>query len=102
METWTGTLAIAAIASAMLASGAAAQLMPPGHGAEPVTVVGTVTSGVECPALQDEDGKLYTLVPMDEARRHLGDRVTVTGVPQGMSFCMQGVTLEIREIKPTR
>ncbi len=72
---------------------------PAGAGRDEVTVTGRLTDeGVECQALRGDDGELYTLTG-ELGGAVVGDRVRVSGVPAGMSFCMQGTTLEVREIE---
>lgn len=78
---------------------AAAQVLPPGFGAKPVTIRGMVAQGVECPVVRADDGTLYSLVPVDRAQPLMGRRVKVVGQPQGMSTCMQGLPLEIISIE---
>jgi LysM repeat protein len=62
------------------------------------TMTGTITRrGVECPLLRGDDGKNYSLAGDLEGFRP-GDRVTVEGRLAGMSFCMQGTTIDVRRI----
>jgi hypothetical protein len=67
---------------------------------EKVTVTGTLTdSGVECPAMQRDDGELYTLVPRDAVGLQAsGRRIRVSGTVQEVSICQQGVTLAVDEV----
>lgn len=70
-----------------------------GTDAEPVQVTGTLTEdGVECQALQGEDGTLYTLTG-DLGGFGPGDRVEVEGTVAEMSICMQGTTLAVEVIR---
>lgn len=63
-----------------------------------IRVTGTITDGgVECTALQGDDGQLYTLAGVDGGFGP-GDRVRVIGRVAGVSFCMQGTTIEVRRI----
>lgn len=65
----------------------------------PVIVVGTLTDeGVECPALRDDGGELYTLTG-DLKGFGPGDRVRVTGSVAQISFCMQGTTIGVESIE---
>jgi hypothetical protein len=67
-------------------------------GAKPMTIRGQLTTeGVECPAFRGEDGTLYTLLG-DLGGFKPGDRVVVEGAPVEISFCMQGITLQLRRI----
>jgi LysM repeat protein len=60
-----------------------------------VTVTGNVTNeGVECLAMRDDRGRLYTLVG-NVRRLAPGDRVEVRGTPVRVSICQQGRTLEV-------
>jgi hypothetical protein len=66
---------------------------------ERVVVVGTLTDeGVECPALRDEEGELYTLTG-DLGDFGPGDRVRVEGTVARFSICMQGTTLAVERIE---
>lgn len=75
-----------------------------GHDTDPdedlfVTVTGRVTDeGVECTAIRGRDGRLYTLAGNAEHLRP-GDRVEVVGRRAEASFCMQGITLEVRRLR---
>jgi len=70
--------------------------------AETVTVVGTLTDqGVECPAMQGDDGTLYTLTPNDMIGLvSPGARIRVEGSVAEMSICQQGVTIEVTKVAP--
>lgn len=60
-----------------------------------ICVKGTLTGeGVECQALRSIDGDLYTLVG-DLNGFQNGDEVVVCGVIAGISFCMQGTTINM-------
>ena len=64
-----------------------------------VTVAGRVTDeGIECTAIRGSDGRLYTLVGNTVDLRP-GDRVEVVGRRAEASFCMQGITLEVRRLR---
>ena len=66
---------------------------------EPIHLSGTFTDeGMECPAVRGDDGGLYTLVG-DVSGFKPGDRVELVGTPVEISFCMQGVTLEVQAIE---
>lgn len=63
-------------------------------------VRGTLTDqGVECQALQGDDGQLYTLTG-DLQGLETGQRVYVRGRVAEMSFCQQGTTLGVAHIEP--
>lgn len=67
-------------------------------------VQGRLTAeGVECQALRADDGTLYTLVG-DLKGLKTGDSVLVEGTPVQISICMQGTTLQVRQItrRPAR
>ncbi len=74
-------------------------------GAEPnrhIAVVGTLTDeGFECQALRARNGKLYTLTG-NLSGVQSGDRVRVRGRVAEVSFCMQGVTIEVTGVKELR
>jgi hypothetical protein len=64
----------------------------------PIEVVGTLTEeGVECPAMRDDEGNLYTLAG-DIGTFQSGDRVIVQGEIAEMSICMQGTTISVTRI----
>ena len=68
--------------------------------ARTVTVTGVLTDeGVECPALRGDDGQLYTLNRGSTAGFNIGDRVRVVGKVAEVTFCGQGTTLEVQNIK---
>jgi LysM repeat protein len=71
-----------------------------GHdGDRPVTITGIVTDeGVECTAIRGSDNRLYTLAGNAGDLRP-GDRVEVIGRRAEVSFCMQGITLEVQRIR---
>lgn len=61
-------------------------------------VQGRLTAeGVECPALRADDGTLYTLLG-DLKGFKTGDRVVIEGTRVEISFCMQGITLQVKQI----
>ena len=60
-----------------------------------VCVKGILTDeGVECQAFRGQDGELYTLVG-DLHGYQNGDEVVVCGIIAGISFCMQGTTINV-------
>ena len=60
-----------------------------------VCVKGTLTDeGVECQAFRGTDGELYTLMG-DLKEFQNGDEVVVCGTIAGVSFCMQGTTINV-------
>lgn len=63
-----------------------------------VVVVGTLTDeGVECQALrQDGTNELYTLTK--NGGFSVGDHVKVTGTIAEVSFCQQGITINVQTI----
>jgi hypothetical protein len=64
-----------------------------------LSIVGTLTDeGVECQALRGDDGQLYTLSG-DFSGFSTGDRVRVKGRVAEVSFCQQGTTIDVRQIK---
>lgn len=64
-------------------------------GAGAVCVKGTLTDeGVECQAFRETDGELYTLMG-DLKGFQNGDEVVVCGMIAGVSFCMQGTTINV-------
>jgi uncharacterized protein DUF5818 len=66
-----------------------------------MTVRGTLTGeGVECPALRDAQGVLYTLAG-DIADFRMGDQVCVKGRRVEMSTCQQGITIAVEWIGKT-
>lgn len=67
-----------------------------GGGSQPfVTVEGEVTDeGVECLAMRDDNGRLYTLIG-NVRRLRPGDFVEVRGVRAEASFCQQGRTIDV-------
>lgn len=68
----------------------------PGEGR--VQVTGVLTrEGVECPALRDDDGELYTLAG-DLGDFGPGDRVHVHGTVAEVSICQQGTTIRVESI----
>jgi Protein of unknown function (DUF5818) len=81
---------------------------PPATGPAPpagrVTLVGTVTAGVEpnCLLLDAEDGGRYLLIGGERAELRPGRRVAVTGrVDRGLlSTCQQGEPLVVASVEP--
>jgi hypothetical protein len=68
-------------------------------GGETVEVHGTVTDeGVECPAVRDRAGTLYTLTGT-EVDLEPGTEVRVEGRIAEVSICMQGVTIEVESLE---
>ena len=66
-----------------------------------VTVTGRLTDeGVECPALQGDDGRLYTLLGAELGELPVETRVSVTGERLDFSSCQQGITIQVRSISP--
>jgi hypothetical protein len=64
-----------------------------------VTVVGTLTDeGVECPAVRDRAGTLYTLVGLEQDWGP-GTEVQLEGRIVEVAICMQGTTLEVESIQ---
>ena len=63
-----------------------------------IAVCGVLTDdGVECPALRGADGRLYTLAG-ETGMLFVGAKVCVRGRVAQFSHCMQGITLEVREL----
>ena len=77
---------------------------PPSTGPAPtipgLTIRGTITNeGVECLAMRDENGRLYTLSgPIGSFKP--GDKVCVKGRVIQISTCMQGTTIGVDWIGP--
>ena len=89
-----------AISMAALALAMSVLSTAPAQTSGEVTVTGTLTGdGVECPAMEGDDGALYTLAG-DIGSFGPGDRVRVTGEIAEMSFCMQGTTIQVQAIEP--
>lgn len=89
------------LAAAMLVAAIALISPAAAQDGETVTVVGTLTDeGVECPAMQGDDGQLYTLTRGSTDGFEIGDRVRVTGTQVMISFCMQGITIGVESIEP--
>ena len=60
-----------------------------------VCLKGILTNeGVECEAFRGADGELYTLVGNLNGF-HNGDEVVVSRTLAGVSFCMQGTTINV-------
>ena len=68
-----------------------------------VHVTGTVRQGVEpgCLVL-DTGGERYLLLSKDQSKLTEGSKVEVTGVRSSgqISYCQQGVPLEVQSVKP--
>lgn len=65
-----------------------------------LTIVGQLTDeGVECPALRADDGQLYTLLLTDLRIIEGYSRVRVTGTKVSASYCMQGITIDVKSIE---
>ena len=63
-----------------------------------VRIEGTVTDeGVECPAMRDSDGALYTLAGAPDWVIP-GVEIVVEGQVAEMSFCQQGTTIDVSEV----
>jgi len=72
------------------------------HSRPTIRVTGVITDdGVECTALRGDNGRLYTLAGGAGSFKS-GDRVRVIGKVAGISFCMQGTTIEVRRIIAVR
>jgi hypothetical protein len=70
-----------------------------GQPGDRVSVPGTLTDeGVECPAMRDRAGTLYTLVGTD-LEWGPGTDVHVEGRIAEAAICMQGTTLEVESIR---
>jgi hypothetical protein len=65
-----------------------------------LTVRGRVSDeGVECTALRGEQGELYTLAgELGDVRP--GDALEVEGTLAEVSFCQQGITIDVRAVRP--
>ncbi len=78
---------------------------PPGKApsGQPITVTGTVDAGAEarCLVLRT-DGPSYLLLGGDPAVVRAGARLRVTGVVRTdvMSYCMQGIPLQVTRAEP--
>jgi hypothetical protein len=67
-----------------------------------VRITGTLTdAGVECQALETENGTVYTLTG-NLRDFEVGDRVRVVGKVAEVSICQQGTTLQVLNIRPAR
>ena len=94
--TWTRVVIGALIAGALAGARCDHNQTSPGV---PVSVRGTLTAGVECPAMQGTDGKIYTLTGDLKGFKN-GDEVCITGRTVEVSTCMQGITIAVENIKP--
>src|SRR5262245_15503679 len=91
---------IAVMAFVLAGSGPCAKPAATPKPGDPVTIHGKLTGeGVECPAMRDAAGTLYTLSGSLGAFK-AGDEVCVKGRVAEVSTCMQGVTLTVEWIKP--
>ncbi|MFD2648244.1 LysM peptidoglycan-binding domain-containing protein [Devosia albogilva] len=78
------------------------RLDPPAPPPNRITVVGTITDeGVECQALRDHSGQLYTLTG-NVGRIFEGETVRVEGRIAEVSFCQQGTTIDVQVIEQVR
>jgi hypothetical protein len=69
------------------------------QGNRTLNIHGTLTDeGVECRALRGDDGQLYTLTG-DLGGFQTGDRVRVRGKIAERTFCGQGTTIVVEDIK---
>jgi hypothetical protein len=67
-----------------------------------ITVIGTLTKGVECQALkEDKTDKLFTLTTRPAGYVD-GDHVKVSGTVAGMTPCMQGTTITVSSIEKVK
>jgi len=67
-----------------------------------VRITGTLTdAGVECQALETDEGKVYTLTG-NLRDFEVGDRVRVVGKVAEVIICQQGTTLQVLNIRPAR
>lgn len=66
-----------------------------------IAVTGTLTdAGVQCQAVQGDDGVLYTIRRTPAVRQlQAGDRIKVTGPVAELSICQQGVTIDVATIE---
>lgn len=94
-------LPVLGLALALLISGAALA-QEDAQGNRTLNISGTLTDeGVECRALRANDGQLYTLTG-DLEGFQTGDRVRVRGKVAERTFCGQGTTIEVEEIKDVK
>src|ERR671930_274678 len=94
-------LALLPIATLALLGASRCEKPPEDAHLEPLVIVkGTLTGeGVECPALRDQGGILYTLAGSIGSFR-TGDRVCVKGHRVPVSSCQQGITIAVDWIGP--
>jgi hypothetical protein len=91
-------LPVFGLALALLASGAVFA-QEGAQGNRTLNIRGTLTDeGVECRALRGDDGQLYTLTG-DLGGFQTGDRVHVRGKVAERTFCGQGTTIVVEDIK---
>jgi hypothetical protein len=64
-----------------------------------IRVTGRLMQGAECPALRADDGQLYTLATRNLGPFKIGDRVQVVGRRLEISFCQEGITIEVIDIQ---
>ena len=96
-------LALLSVAALALLGASRCEKKPEDMNLEPMVIVkGTLTSeGIECPALRDQGGILYTLAGSIGSYR-TGDQVCVKGRRVQMSTCQQGITITVEWIGPAR
>ena len=95
--------ALLSIAALALLGASRCEKAPDDTNLEPLVIVkGTMTAeGIECPALRDRGGILYTLAGEIGTFR-AGDQVCVKGRRVAMSTCQQGITITVEWIGPAR
>ncbi len=86
----------------LLLISAAAFAQEGAQGNRTLHISGTLTDeGVECRALRGDDGQLYTLTG-DLGGFQTGDRVQVRGKVAERTFCGQGTTILVEDIKAVK
>jgi len=94
-------LILTSLAAAGTLAGCSSRPNPEQPG-QSVSIRGRLTAeGVECPAMRDDNDRLYTLLG-DLKGAKPGDRVAIEGTIVAVSFCMQGTTLELERIEKVR
>lgn len=66
-----------------------------------ITLRGTYVMGVECPGVQADDGKFYTLEGDFREPLKIGDVISIEGIISSenkASFCMQGTGIKVSKI----